>query len=108
MNKRIHSMDSVPHGCTILKHSLGRSDYYYRTSRRSLRHIKEEKEPEKDVENEPALVNQNKKKKGGFLGFIDKIFTRKSSKSSPTCLHSKNTSLKNQNNQKIQEDFKSL
>jgi len=51
-----------------------------------------------------------KRKKGGFLGFIDKIFTKKlsSSKSSPACLHSKNTSLKNQNNQKIQEDFKSL
>ena len=75
-----------------------------------MRHIKEENESEKEVETEPEVVNQNKKKKGGFLGFIDKIFTKKlsSSKSSPACLHSKNTSLKNQNNQKIQEDFKSL
>ena len=75
-----------------------------------MRHIKEENESEKEVETKPECVNQNKKKKGGFLGFIDKIFTKKlsSSKSSPTCLHSKNTSLKNQNNQKIQEDFKSL
>ena len=73
-----------------------------------MRHIKEEKEPENDVENEPQVTNQKKKK--GFLGFIDKIFTKKlsSSKSSPTCHHSKNISLKNQNNQKIQEDFKSL
>ena len=75
-----------------------------------MRLIKEEKEPEKDVEGDQEVNTQNKKKKTGFFGFLDKIFTKKlsSSKSSPTCLHNKNTSLKNQNNQKIQEDFKSI
>jgi len=75
-----------------------------------LRLIKEEKEPEKDVEGDQDANTHNKKKKSGLRGFIDKIFTKKmsSSKSSPTCLHNKNTSLKNQNNQKIQEDCKSI
>ena len=75
-----------------------------------MRLIKEEKEPEKDNESDQEANTQNKKKKSGLRGFIDKIFTKKlsSSKSSPTCLHNKNTSFKKQNNQKIQEDFKSI
>jgi len=88
---------------------------YNRNSRRSLRQVKEEKDLEKDnVDEEPAATvefsDQNKKKKSGFRGFIDKIFTKKlsSTKSSPASLHSKTNLFKNQSNPKIQEDFKSI